>query len=286
MTGRNVDGPGSAEWVGSRLAVLCNEQNWTEHPACVELVEWLYAVVHGRARKLALSHEMSTDVAQEAMTPIVRALEGGRRRLASADNPAAVLERIASRAVAAGRHRARMAGLAGAPANGQHWRVTYPRQLGGDAAARVLDSLPVPEHESCGAVEDTAARLERWVREHVGVALSAAAVDAVVYVLDRLVAGVSRAALVRGGHSGLAVDPAIRHLGFDAAAAGGFGCWLLGRHDAEHNAPSVLDAFLDGGEPAPFVAERWHRQALKFGFATDADRVAESAVPADELRIA
>jgi DNA-directed RNA polymerase specialized sigma24 family protein len=285
MTKRVGQVQGSSTWVQSQLSAL-GDENWTTRPECRELIEWLYTIVRHRAGGLGLPPYVRGDVAQDAMEPVVRALHRSRDRIAGADNPAAVLERIAARAVAAGRHRARMAGLAGVPANGQHWRAAFPRQVGGDAAVRVLDSLPVPDEEPCREVEDTARRLERWLFEHVGVALAPAAVDAVVYVLDRLVAGVSRAALVRGGHSGLALDPAMRHLGFESASASGFGCWLLGRQDAEHNAPSVLDAFLDGGAPERFVAERWRRQALKFGFAADADSAVSGAANVGDLRIA
>lgn len=268
---------GSADWVRDRLSDLPAGQARLDDAAARELIDWLYTVVRRRAGALSLPSDVRRDVAQEAMGPLVRALHSSRDRIAGADNPAAMLERVASRAVTAGRHRARMAGMGGVPANGQHWRATFPRQLGGDAALRVLESLPAPEHEPCRSVEDTAARLADWVSEYLGVALSARSVDAVVYVLDRMVAGVSRAALVRGGHSGLAVDPAMRHLGFDAQSAAAFGCWLLGRRDTEHNTPSVLDAFLDGGAPPSFVAERCRRQAIKFEFAAD-DDAGETAV--------
>jgi hypothetical protein len=274
MARRTSGDRGSSDWVRARLLALSGCDNWTEHPACPVLVEWLYTVVQHRTGALGLPSQTRADVAQDAMAPVLRAVHTSRARIAAADNPAAVLERVAVRAVAAGGHRVRMAGLGGVAANGRNWGATYPRHIGGDAALRLLELLPDPVYEPCRAVEDTAARLALWVSENLNVALSSDTVDAIVYVLDRLVAGVSRGSLVRGSHSGLASDPAMRHLGFDAASAGAFACWLLGRRDAEHEAPSVLDAFLDGASPVPIEAERWRRQAVKFKFAAEAARVA------------
>jgi len=258
---------GSSDWVRNHLSVLPPGGGWGEHAAGRELLHWLSAVVRHRAGSSnVLAHERA-DIAQDAMLPIVRALAGSRERIAGADNPAAVLERVAARAVAAGRHRTRMAGLGGVAANGQNWHARYPRQIGGEAALRILAELPTPAHESCRQVEDAGARVARWVCAHVGIRLTVEAVHAVVYVLDRLVAGVSRGALLRGAHSGLGADPAMRCLGFCPAAASAFGVWLLGRNDAGHNAPSVLNAVLHGEAPDGLSVERWRREALKAGFA-------------------
>lgn len=258
---------GSRGWVRSRLVSLPSTDPCHESVPFRELLEWLYTVVQRRARSLDLPGYLQADIAQDAIEPILRALDLSRVRIAQAENPAAVLERVASRAVGAGRHDARMAGLAGIPANGRNWRASYPRYISGQAADRLLEALPMPADEPAGAVEDTAGRLSVWVLGHLDIRLSPDAVNATVYILDRLVAGVSRASLVRGGDSNLAADPAMRHLGFDPAGARAFAVWLLGRDDPKHNAASVLDAFVEGVPPAPLVVERWRRRAVKIGFA-------------------
>ncbi len=261
---------GCQEWVAERASVLQEDAQWTSSVACHELLDWLYAVAARRASALPLSADERRDVVQDAMTPIVRALDPAAGCLASAGNPAAVLERVAARAVGEARHRVRMAGLGGVPANGQNWRARYPRRIGGEAARQLLEQLPTPVFDSCGAVDAAAIQVRAWIAEHLGVTLIADAFDALVYVLDRLVAGLSRSALVRGGNSSLRRDPAMRHLGFTDAAASCFGVWLLGRSDAQHNAPSVLDAAF-GGDVDPVSVERWRQVATAAGFAAGAD---------------
>jgi len=270
---------GSGDWVRSQLSALPPGAEWGEHPAGRELLQWLSAVVRHRAASSNLLSYERADIAQDAMLPILRTLAGSRERIEGADNPAAVLERVAARAVAAGGHRARMAGLGGVAANGQNWHARYPRQIGREAALRMLAELPTPVHESCRQVEDAGTRVARWVCAQLGVRLTEDAVHAVVYVLDRLVAGVSRGALLRGAHSGLGTDPAMRCLGFRSPAASAFGVWLLGRHDAGHNAPSVLNAALYGEAPDNLSVERWRRVALRAGFAIGNQRHAQMDRP-------
>lgn len=260
---------GSGEWVRERLAALPPGDDWGEHPACRELIDWLYSVVLHRVRTLRGVRYVEDEVVQDAMLLVVRALRRSRATYAQAANPGALLERVTARAVAEGRHRARMRGMSGVAANGRNWKVLYPRRIGGLAADWLFEELPAPEFEPCRAVDDVAARVAASAAEHLGVRLSPDALDATVYVLDRLVAGVSRTALVRGGSSGLAVDPAMRHLGFDPRASRAFGAWLLGRHDRGHSAPSLLDAVVDGEMPCVEVTQRWRRQALTAGFATE-----------------
>jgi len=257
---------GSADWVRGRVASLPTDPDMPGAEADAELVEWLYTVVHRRIRLVGAAWHEFDDIAQAAMAPIVATLTRSRDRLLRADNPAAVLERVAARGVAAGRHRVRLAGLGGVHENGRHWRANYPRVIGGDQAQLIFQELPAPVFEPCREIDDAAARVDRWVLTTLAVQLSSDARDAVVYVLDRLVEGVSRAALLRGGHSALANDPAMRHLGFTPAAATALGVWLLGRQDPAHNAPSVLDAALLGEEPAASSLVRWSREAVRYGF--------------------
>lgn len=256
---------GSVQWVAMRTSVLQADAEWASSAACYELLDWLYTVARRRAAALHLSTDERRDVVQDAMTPIVRAIDPAGGCLLSADNPAAVLERVAARAVAEARHRVRMAGLGGVPANGQNWRARYPRRVGGEVARRLFEQLPNPAFDNCGAVDAAAVQVRGWIAQHIGVTLTAEAFDALVYVLDRLVAGVSRSALVRGGNSSLRSDPAMWHLGFTQAGATSFGVWLLGRRDAQHNALSVLDAAL-GSDVDKASVVRWHRVATAVGF--------------------
>ena len=61
-------------------------------------------------------------------------------------------------------------------------------------------------------------------------------------------------------------DSVMRHLGFDPASASAFAVWLLGRRDSHHNAPSVLDAALDGQPTDELGLGRWQRDGLRVGF--------------------
>ncbi len=255
------------EWVRAQLIAI---SEWGERSqGCDQLLAWLWLVVKRRARDVAEPDR--SDVVQDAIIEIVSAVRKSLPHFVEAGNPAALLERVADRAVGHARHRTSMSGFGGVSANGRNWRKRYPRHLGGEAAMRVLTGIPSTPRERSVEVEKTASRVAEYVLEEVGVELSADAIDALVYVLDRLVAGVRRATLVRGGHSALRADPAMTHLGFCPGAAGAFARWLLGRDDGQRETPSVLDAFLDGERVAPAVAVRWRRQALAFGFVADAD---------------
>ena len=179
-------------------------------------------------RGLALSVGDRADVVQEAVTDAYRAVARDRERFRSADNPAALLETVIGRAVGVAHHRARMAGFGGLATNGRHWRAIAPQLVGGPAADQFLYDVPVQARQPTRHVPDAAARINDWVAAELGVALTSDAVHAVEYVLDRLVAGVSRRSLRRGGHSALARDPAMRHLGFTPATARLFAAWALG----------------------------------------------------------
>ena len=260
------DGPGSQTWVREQLLVLRDDPLWAQRRECAQLVDWLHTVVHHRARKLGLGPDLSDELAQDAMTRVFRSLATSRDSFATADNPAAVLERVTARAVGESRHRIKMCGFGGVAPNGLNWRARYPRQIGGDAAQRIFDELPATANETDPAVADAAERVTVWVQTNLQVQLTDDAKHALVYVLDRLVSGVSRSTLVRGAHSGLGGDPAMRHLGFDPAAASAFAVWLLGRRDSHHNAPSVLDAALDGATTDELGFGRWQRDGLRVGF--------------------
>jgi hypothetical protein len=95
--------------------------------------------------------------------------------------------------------------------------------------------------------------------------LTVGASDATTYVLDRLRGGASRTTLVRGGHSSLSIDPAMRVLGFDRESAGAFGLWLLGRKDRQ--ILGVLDSAALEIRADAAALSRWRGVALGFGFA-------------------
>lgn len=263
------DEVGSAAWVRDRLRALPPDGNWIDTEPCQELITWLYAVARKRAGHAGVAKRDRIEVAQDAMPAIVSALQRSRDRFATAGNPAAVLERVAMRAVSSGAHRIRMRGFGGVSANGRNWRIPYPRSIGGDVALRLLDDLPDPTHAQCRAIEEAAADIAGWVTHQLGLALTDDAGHAVVYVLERLITGRTRAALVRGGRIGLAADPAMSHLGFDPAGARAFARWLLGRSDPGHERPAVLDAALLGETAHPEVLAAWRLTALEVGFARE-----------------
>lgn len=258
--------PGSASWVRARLMTLPLADGWTNHPACTELIEWLYTVVRHRASALPEPPHARADIAQDAMTTVFQALQRSRPRLVRQDNPAAVLERVAERAIDAACHIQRMSGFGGVAPNGRNWHKPYPARVGdhGD-----IESLMVAD-SPCSAsrhTDRTVSRIVTWAFDRLGIAVTTAAVDATTYVIDRMLSGLSRSSLTRGGHSGLAHDPAMRHLGFQPAAAHAFAGWLLGRHDRQRDSPGVLDAALLGAEPDDVTCARWRRTALQFGLA-------------------
>lgn len=259
---------GSAGWVRDRLQSLPSDERWVNTEACEELISWLYAVSRQRARKAGIGASDRTEIAQDAMPRIVMALKQSRSRIGQAQNPAALLERVTARAVSEGVYRFRMAGLGGVRPNGRNWGTQFPRMVCGDTAD-LIEAIPHSPDEPGREVEQAVERVVLWIVCHVGVELTPGAVDAVVYVLDRLVAGISRAALVRGGRVGIAEDPAMRHLGFEPDGARVFARWLLGRTDAGHELPSVLDAALSGESVSTSVLTDWRAAALRAGFAVE-----------------
>jgi hypothetical protein len=132
-----------------------------------------------------------------------------------------------------------------------------------------MTELPVPAPEPRVEVERAAHRIADWAARQLGLVPTANARDAVVYILDRLVAGVRRSSLLRGGHSRLAHDPAMRHLGFTPSSAHAFAVWLLGRSDGERAPTGVLNAALYGEAADEGTITRWRAVATRFGFATD-----------------
>lgn len=261
-------GVGSAGWVRDRLRDLPPGDGWVDTDACRELINWLYAVARQRAASAGVESHDRAEVAQDAMPAIVSALQRTRFGFADARNPAAALERVTLRAVSCSVHRIRMRGLGGVPANGRNWGTPYPRSVGGDAALRLMADVHSSGGGSSHEIEAAAAAVASWVAERVEVTLIEDAVHAIIYILERLVSGRARAALVRGNRVGLASDPAMFHLGFDPAGARAFAAWLLGRRDPAHERPAVLDAALLGENTQPKVLLQWRRTALDFAFAT------------------
>lgn len=261
---------GSQAWVATRVAALDDADNWARTSACRDLIEWLYMVGYRRVKPMGLSPDERAEVVQDAMTPVVRALGSARERLVAAKNPAAFLERVMERAVAEARRDLRMAGLGGVPPNGKNWNTRYPLRIAGDEARLLLEEGSLPVVEPGGAVEQSAELVSEWISDHIEVTLTASALDALLYVLDRLVAGVGRPTLLRGGSSCLRRDPALRHLGFSEVAASAFAVWLLGRQDSDHHCPPVLDAVL-GDDVDDATIRRWRTVATSVGFANHRD---------------
>lgn len=261
--------PGSPSWVRERLRAMPADDGWSRVDACRELIGWLYPVAVHRAGMIGVPPSDRREVAQDAMPSIVSALKRTRAQIANANNPAALLEHITARAISGGAHRLRMAGMGGVSPNGRHWLTPGVYTLGGDLGWDLLEAVPYGPDRPCREVEQAAAQVARWVAAHLDVRLNPDARHAVVYVLDRLAAGVGRAALVRGGHTALADDPAMRHLGFEPSGSRTFARWLLGRSDARHGLPSVLDAAVLGKAFGPDVLADWRRAAIQAGFAVE-----------------
>src|SRR4051794_9904934 len=99
---------GSAAWVRARLQTLPSGDSWVDAGACHELITWLYAVARHRAGTAGVAAHDRDEVAQDAMPVIASALKRSRGKFAHAGNPAAVLERVAARAVSCAAHRVRM----------------------------------------------------------------------------------------------------------------------------------------------------------------------------------
>ena len=262
---------GGAEWVARRLRPMWTDPDWSRSTGCNELIEWLYSAAARRAKIVGVAPAEREEMAQDAMPKILAALRHWGNGLASAENPAALLERVVNRAVSEGMHRMRMEGMGGVPPNGRSWRTSPPRSISGDVVWRLVEEFPDELESPDWEIEKAAAAVAGWVVQHMGLVLTRNANHAVVYILDRLICGISRGALVRGGHAGLGTDPAMRHLGFDPTAARAFGRWLLGRTDRGHAMASVLDAALLDEAVSSGVLGSWRRTALDYAFATTND---------------
>ena len=252
---------GSAEWVRARLATLVESDDWRATPECGEIFAWLYTVAAHRARRLSLRGHDLDEVVQDSMLRMVRALSTSTRTYLRAANPAAMLERIAIRAVAESSHNLRMYGYGGAASNGQNMTVMYPVRVGADSAEHAFDQVPAPVLRTGPDTEAVARHVARWVRKNVGVELTAPVVDAVIYVLDRMVSGVSRASLVRSSHGRLRVDPALSYLGLSEASAGGFAVGCLA-------APTARTIHPQCSTPPSSMRTRRTRPASNDGDAT------------------
>ena len=182
-----------------------------------------------------------------------------------------MLEIVVHRRLADEQHRARMCGMAGAARNGRTWRTSYPCRVGGEQAQRILADVPTPTFEANHAIDRAATRIHDWVVDQLAVELDGDPLHATIYVLERLADGVSRASLLRGGHTALSADPALRHLQFSTATARTFAVWLLGKHDQRHRfdgqSTGVIDAALLAEPTSPITRARWREIALAARFA-------------------
>lgn len=255
--------PGSAEWARALLPELAGA-DWAHTPACTELVEWLYTVMRRRAGRTGLPADVRNDIVQNAVASMYQTLCHQRLALAEHTNPAAALERLAAEAVNAARHDHLMRGYGGVKKNGRNCSKAYPHQV---TAPDLTESLAAPALVLHFDDKITAAtrRVASWVTQNLRLRLSSGALDGITYVLDRLRDGTSRASLVRGGHSCLSRDPAMRFLGFSREDAAAFGSWLLGRSD--RHLLGVLDAAVLGLPADELVRTRWQAIAVGCGFA-------------------
>lgn len=255
--------PGSGEWARALLTELAGA-DWTRKPACTELVKWLYTVTRRRAGRTGLPTDVRNDIVQNAVASLYQTLHHQRVALAEHTNPAAALERLAAEAVNSARHDHLMRGYGGVKKNGRNWGKAYPHQV---TAPDLTESLAAPALVLHFDDEITAAtrRVASWVTQDLRLRLSSDALDAITYVLDRLRDGTSRASLLRGGHSCLSRDPAMRFLGFSRTEAAAFGSWLLGRSD--RHLLGVLDAAVLGVPADEPVRTRWRAIAVGCGFA-------------------
>jgi hypothetical protein len=254
---------GSSEWARRLLAQLSGV-GWTERSACVELIEWLYAVARHRVRRLGVPPRVRADLVQDAMSVVFQTLHSKRGELTEHTNPASALELLVMHAAGEVYHTHLMAGFGGVAKNGRNWGKPCPRRSSTVNLDESLAAPPLMIHVDDRAAEATQ-RLSLWIVRNLGLKLTTAAVDATTYVLDRLRAGVSRSSLVRGGYSCLSTDPAMRFLGFDRESAGAFGRWLLGRTD--RNILGVIDAAMLGAAVDDVTRTRWRRIAICLGFA-------------------
>jgi hypothetical protein len=165
-----------------------------------------------------------------------------------------------------------MAGFGGLATNGRHWRADAPQLVGGPTGDQFLYGTPVQADRPTRYVPDAAARINDWVTVELGVVLTSDAVHAIEYILDRLVAGVSRRSLRRGGHSALARDRAMQHLGFTPTSARLFAGWMLGSEKNDRPA-AVIDAAIEHRTADPGCADMLRNKALAGGFATKPARI-------------
>ena len=261
-------GRGSGSWVRQRLLAAPDYDTWRATPEARELVDWLRIVAGRRTGRLRIDEIDRADVVQDALEWALSSLRRSSREIAGKDNPAAALEFVVSRGVAQGRHHVRMAGVAGARANGRGWHAPFPSLLHGEMAALVMADLLEDDFGESQFMEQFVQRLVEWVVANLGIVITDDAAHAVMYVLDRVVAGAGRSALLRGEHSALTRDPAMRYLGFTPAAARRFAVWLLGQSTRTRTWPSLLDAVVEGRRPDAPSLSHWRREALKYGFGT------------------
>ena len=233
-----------------------------------DLIQWLYVISGRHAWRRRVRASDRADVVQAAVSDAYMDVVRTRGNLQNAVNPAASVETIVRRAVAGAHHEASMAGFGGAPPNGQHWHDEFPRQVGGVAADRMIQALPLLSHRSSGCIPATGARIRDWIAVELRIELSGDAVHAVEYVLDRLVAGVSRRSLLRGGHSALTRDPALGYLGFTPTTARLFASWLLGTGSADAP-PAVVDVAIGAIALDPESVGVLRSRALAGGFASE-----------------
>jgi hypothetical protein len=227
-------------------------------------VEWLYDVIRNRARRIGAPLSVRTDLVQDAMSSIVVTLHSRRSELATHTNPASALEYLVIHAVREELHNLEMRGYGGVAKNGRNVHTPRPRQAVSFNIDEVLVAPALRVHAD-DRVAAATRRLGDWVLRTLGLKLTVGASDATTYVLDRLRGGASRTTLVRGGHSSLSIDPAMRVLGFDRESAGAFGLWLLGRKDRQ--ILGVLDSAALEIRADAAALSRWRGVALGFGFA-------------------
>jgi hypothetical protein len=261
-------GRGSGSWVRQRLLAASDYDTWRATPEARELIDWLRIIAARRTGRLRIDVIDRPDVVQDALEWALSSLRRSFREMAGKDNPAAALEFVVSRGVAQGRHHVRMAGIAGARANGRGWQAPFPSLLHGEMAALVMGDVLEDECVESQFMEQFVHRFVEWVVADLGILITDDAAHAVMYVLDRVVAGAGRSALLRGGHSSLTSDPAMRYLGFTPTAARRFAVWLLGQSTRTRIWPSLLDAVVEGRSPDAMSLAHWRREAIKYGFGT------------------
>ena len=272
---------GSAEWVRRRVAEL-SDDGWTARPECLELVQWLYAVARHRVRRLGAPTSVRGDLVQDVMSSIFHTLESKRHELSQHGNPAAALEVLVVHSASEAYHNYLMAGFGGVAKNGRNWGKAFPRRISFTNLDESLAAPPLAIRVS-DETADAAQRLSLWITKNLALRLTAEAVDATTYILDRLRAGVSRSSLVRGSYSCLTNDPAMHFLGFDRESSAAYSRWLLVRPD--RNVLGVIDAASFNAAADNLMRTRWRQVALGFGFANPSDLPPPPACNAVDLTL-